>query len=88
MGLWSFCSFTVLLDTETAEKRFENELIKKIGSRRTSIFYPFLFIFLINIEYPMMLFLVLAGLNKMDIYHVTMLLFFVWYTFNRQVIQR
>ena len=32
------------------------------------------------IEYPLMIFLVLAGLDKMDIYHITMLFFFVWYT--------
>lgn len=58
----------------------DTQLVTKIGNRKSSIFYQFLFLFLIYIEYPMMLFLVIAGLDKMDIYHVTMLLFFVWYT--------
>lgn len=34
-----------------------------------------------------MLFLVIAGLDKMDIYHVTMLLFFVWYTLQPSIIK-
>ena len=35
----------------------------------------------------MMLFLVIAGLDKMDIYHITMLFFFVWYTLRPQIIK-
>ena len=34
-----------------------------------------------------MLFLVFAGLDKMDIYHITMLFFFVWYTLNPSIIK-
>lgn len=34
-----------------------------------------------------MLFLVLAGLDKMDIYHITMLFFFVWYTLKPSIIK-
>ena len=36
----------------------------------------------------MMLFLVIAGLDKMDVYHITMLLFFVWYTLKPKIIQK
>ena len=36
----------------------------------------------------MMLFLVIAGLDKMDVYHIVMLLFFVWYTLKPQIIQK
>ena len=36
----------------------------------------------------MMVFLVLAGLDKMDVYHIVMLLFFVWYTLQPQIIQK
>ena len=35
-----------------------------------------------------MLFLVLAGLDKMDVYHIMMLLFFVWYTLKPKIIQK
>ena len=35
----------------------------------------------------MMLFLVVAGLDKMDIYHIVMLLFFVWYTLKPSIIK-
>ena len=35
---------------------------------------------LISIEYPLMLFLVMAGLDKMDVYHIVMLLAFIVYT--------
>jgi len=87
LGLWSFRQLTYLLDSDELDKRFEKQLIKKIGSHKSSLFYQFLFIFLIYIEYPMMLFLVIAGLDKMDIYHVMMLLFFVWYTLRPQIIQ-
>lgn len=34
-----------------------------------------------------MLFLVFAGLDKMDIYHITMLFFFVWYTLKPSIIK-
>ena len=50
------------------------------------MFYQFLFLFLVYIEYPLMLFLVFAGLDKMDIYHITMLFFFVWYTLKPSII--
>ena len=39
-----------------------------------------MFLFLISIEYPLMLFLVMAGLDKMDVYHIVMLLAFIAYT--------
>ena len=35
----------------------------------------------------MMIFLVIAGLDKMDIYHIVMLFFFVWYTLRPQIIK-
>lgn len=34
-----------------------------------------------------MLFLVIAGLDKMDVYHITMLFFFVWYTLSPKIIK-
>ena len=34
-----------------------------------------------------MLFLVFAGLDKMDVYHITMLFFFVWYTLKPSIIK-
>lgn len=70
----------MLDSSENSDKKFEEQLISQIGNRKSSIFYQLLFLVLVYVEYPMMLFLVIAGLDKMDIYHITMLFFFVWYT--------
>ena len=42
---------------------------------------------MIYIEYPLMLFLVIAGLDKMDVYHIVMLFYFVWYTLKPSIIK-
>ena len=60
--------------------------MSQIGNPKANLSYQLLFLFLIYIEYPMMIFLVIAGLDKMDIYHIVMLFFFVWYTLRPQII--
>ena len=84
-GLFAFIKLTKCLGSgaDEAQKKF----ISQISSPKGSLWYHFLFLFLIHVEYPMMLFLVVAGLDKMDIYHITMLLFFVWYTLNPSIIK-
>ena len=79
-GVASFCKLADQLAKESENRKFEEILRKKIGNKNANIGYQFLFLFLRYIEYPMMVFLVIAGLDKMDVYHITMLLFFVWYT--------
>ena len=61
--------------------------MSQIGNKQGSLGYQFLFVFLVYVEYPLMLFLVIAGLDKMDVYHIMMLLFFVWYTLSPDIIK-
>ena len=86
-GLTAFSQLTLQLDSsEGSEKRFQQLLVSQIGNPKANLSYQLLFLFLIYIEYPMMIFLVIAGLDKMDIYHIVMLFFFVWYTLRPQII--
>lgn len=39
-----------------------------------------MFLALVYIEFPLMLLLVMAGLDNMDLYHILLLFFFVIYT--------
>lgn len=87
VGLAMFTVLVYQLEGEQ-DKKFEKQLTQKIGNRSASLGYQFLFLFLIYIEFPMMLFLVIAGLDKMDVYHITMLFFFVWYTLSPRIIQK
>lgn len=61
-------------------------LLDKLGDKKASIVYHFSFLFLRYIEYPLMLFLVVAGLLKMDVYHIVLLLVFVVYTLFPNVV--
>ena len=86
--LFFFTRLTIqLASSEDGDKKFEMHLNNQIGNKNGSLFYQFLFLFLVYIEYPLMIFLVLAGLDKMDIYHITMLFFFVWYTLQPSIIK-
>lgn len=40
--------------------------------------YQIYYLFLVNINYLLCLFLIMCGLIKMDLYHVVMLFVFVW----------
>ena len=68
------------LSKEDDEVAKQQQMLHRIGSNKTRIIYKFLFLSLIYVEYPLMVFLVCAGLTEMDVYHVAMLLFFVAYT--------
>ena len=61
-------------------------LLDKLGDKKASIVYHFSFLFLRYIEYPLMLFLFVAGLLKMDVYHIVLLLVFVVYTLFPNVV--
>lgn len=42
---------------------------------------------LVYIEFPLMLTLIIAGLDKMDVYHIALLIFYVVYTLYAERIQ-
>ena len=63
-------------------------MMRRIGTSKSKIVHQFLFLVLIYVEYPLMVFLVCAGLAEMDIYHVAMLLFFVAYTAHPSIIKK
>ena len=81
LNLFFFTQLTFLLeDDKDSDINKSKKLIDKLGGKKSSLIYQFIFLFLIYIEYPLMLFLVMAGLDKMDVYHITMLVFFLIYT--------
>ena len=47
-----------------------------------------MFILLIYVEYPLMVFLVIDGVSKMDVYHIIFIIVFVIYTLFPQVINK
>ena len=47
-----------------------------------------MFILLIYVEYPLMVFLMIDGVSKMDIYHISFIIIFVVYTLFPQVINK
>lgn len=71
----------ILGPSEQGNPEYDSKrLFEKLGDKKSSLVYQFSFLFLIYIEYPLMLFLVVAGLDKMDIYHIVLLFVFVLYT--------
>ena len=55
---------------------------------RSNTLYQLFFIVLIYIEYPLILFLGIDGLNKMDVYHIVFILAFIIYTLFPKVINK
>ena len=80
LSLLCFTQLTMNLSRDDDAVNRQYEMMKRIGNPKSSIIHQLFFLFLIYIEYPLMMFLVTAGLYVMDIYHVTMLLIFVVYT--------
>ena len=81
-----FIKLAQILKPES-EDASQKSFLSKLGNPNSSIMVQFLFLFLIYVEYPLMLFLVLAGLDKMDVYHIMMLLFFICYTLTPSLIK-
>lgn len=50
--------------------------------------YQLYYLFIININYLVFLFLIMSGLAKMDLYHVVMLFVFVWAALYPAAFQR
>ena len=63
-------------------------MMRRITNPKSNLFHQFLFLMLIYVEYPLMIFLVCTGLAKMDFYHMVMLLFFVVYTANPRILKK
>jgi hypothetical protein len=55
-------------------------LMNRISHLKTPTAYQVMFLVLVYIEFPLMLTLIVAGLDKMDLYHIVLLIFFVTYT--------
>ena len=83
-----FLRLALSLSQEDDELTKQQQMLHRLGSSKTRIIYKFLFLSLIYVEYPLMVFLVCAGLTEMDIYHVAMLLFFVTYTAYPSIIKK
>ena len=88
LTLACFLRLALSLSQEDDELTKQQQMLHKLGSSKTRIVYKFLFLSLIYVEYPLMVFLVCAGLTEMDIYHVAMLLFFVTYTAYPSIIKK
>ena len=56
--------------------------------RRSNAFYQLLFIILIYIEYPLMIFLVMDGVSEMDLHHIMYIVAFILYTLWPMLINR
>jgi hypothetical protein len=54
--------------------------MNKITHMKSPTIYQLLFLGLVHIEFPLMLVLIIAGLDQMDVYHIALLIFFVAYT--------
>lgn len=59
-----------------------------ITSLKSSTWYQVMFLALVYIEFPLMLVLVVAGLDTMDLYHIVLLIFYVVYTLAGKKLNR
>jgi len=75
-----FYALLVSYMDESTEPPFRlNQFMDKIADKSTSSIYQLAFLAVVYIEYPLMFVLVLAGLDKMDVFHIILLMFFVLY---------
>ena len=76
--------FMILLTVAMAKEKESIDdvkfLITHITSLKSSTWYQVMFLGLVYVEFPLMLTLVVAGLDTMDLYHIVLLIFFVVYT--------
>lgn len=60
----------------------------KLFRWRKSTWHKIWYVILVNINYVILACLVLAGLARMDLYHATLLIIFVWATFYPAMFQK
>jgi len=78
--VWAFFKLLSVLIHDKNKNLFTTKLSDKINKPETNIFFQLALWCLIYLETPMMIVLVLMGLTiKMDLYHVGLLFFFVFY---------
>ena len=71
---------TVAMEKEKESKDDVKFLMTHITTLKSSTWYQVMFLALVYVEFPLMLVLVVAGLDTMDLYHIVLLIFFVVYT--------
>ena len=65
---------------ESDDKEKVELFLNKISQIQCPTIYQAFYLSMIYIELPLMLTLIIAGLTKMDLYHIALLMFFVVYT--------
>jgi hypothetical protein len=66
-------------------------MIQKILHKQTNFFYQAMLLCIIYIEFPLILALVIIGVRVIDVYHISLILWFVLYMispkfFNKSII--
>ena len=67
-----------LVDADDEKEKIEKYL-QRVSDISSSVFYQLSFLGLMYIEGPLMLVLIMAGFDKMDVYHIALLGFFIVY---------
>ena len=80
MCLFSMIELFRLLRVDHGDDKQSQFAFKKMQDRRSNAFYQLLFITLIYIEYPLMIFLVMDGVSQMDLHHIMYIVIFILYT--------
>jgi len=65
---------------EFDDKKKAELFLNKISQIQCPTIYQAFYLSLIYVELPLMLTLIIVGLDKMDLYHIVLLMFFVVYT--------
>ena len=69
-----------LRQDEKVNRKFNHDQYRqKISEMSTPTLQQLFYLAMIHLEYPLLLCLVLAGIDKMDLYHILLLIFFVVY---------
>lgn len=71
--------FAKKLEEEDDQQKKIERYLEKVSQVKRSIWYQISFLTLLYIEGPLMLVLILAGFDKMDVYHIALLGFFIVY---------
>jgi hypothetical protein len=80
MNVYFMILLPVAMEKEEESKDDVKFLMTHITSLKSSTWYQVMFLALVYVEFPLMLVLVVAGLDTMDLYHIVLLIFFVVYT--------
>lgn len=79
-NVYFLIQLAVCTENEVEDEVAVRVLMNRISHLKSPTAYQLLFLVLVYIEFPLMLTLIIAGLDKMDLYHIVLLIFFVTYT--------